>query len=253
MAFFHSRLLLAAAIYASAAFAPAHAGLLDKAKGMLDSLQKPSEGSTTSTSPMGLSTTDIIAGLKDALRVGTDKVIAQVGKTDGYLADPAIHIPLPENLQPVQKALDKIGFGSLTADVETRINRAAEEAAPEAKEVFFQSISEMSLDDAKKILDGSDTAATDYFRQHMTAPLTERFTPIVNASLAEVGAVKAYDQMMGKYASLPFMPDVKSDLTTHAVSKALDGLFHYIATEEAAIRANPAARTTDILKKVFGS
>lgn len=250
---FYHRVLLVAVFCASAAsFTPAQAGFLDKAKGMLDTLQSP-EGSTSTTSPMGLSTTDIIAGLKEALRVGTDKVISQVGKPDGYLADSAIHIPLPKNLQPVQNALDKIGFGSLTADVETRINRAAEEAAPEAKAVFVQSISEMTLDDAKKILDGSNTAATDYFRQHMTAPLTEKFTPIVNASLAEVGAVKAYDQMMGKYATLPFMPDVKSELTAHTVTKALDGLFHYIATEEAAIRETPAARTTDILKKVFGS
>ena len=232
-------------------FSPAHAGLFDKAKGVLDTLQN--KNITNSGSASSLGTDEIIAGLKEALRVGSDKVINQVGQTDGYLADQAIHIPLPDNLATVDKALKQVGLGSLTADLETRINRAAEKAAPEAKEIFWNAISEMSLEDAKKILDGSDTAATDYFRQHMSAPLTTRFKPIVDSSLAEVGAVQAYDQMMGQYKSLPFVPDVKGDLTNHAVAKALDGLFHYLATEEAAIRANPAARTTDILKKVFSN
>ncbi|NQV98653.1 MAG: DUF4197 domain-containing protein [Rhodospirillales bacterium] len=240
-------LICAASVLAS----PGHAGLLDTAKGALNSLKSGNVNPTQTTGV--LSSADIINGLKEALRLGSEKVISQVGQPDGYLTDKAIHIPLPENLTTVHKALDKFGFGSLTADLETRINRAAEKAAPAAKDVFWTSISEMTVDDAKRILDGSKTAATDYFRQHMSAPLTERFTPIIDASLAEVGAVKAYDQVMGQYKTLPFVPDVKSDLTRHAVARALDGLFHYLAIEEAAIRENPAARTTAILKKVFAN
>jgi hypothetical protein len=229
----------------------ANAALFDKAKGVLDTLQNKNIRPTQPAS--GLSSDEIIRGLKEALRLGSEKIIAQVGKADGYLNDSTIHIPLPENLNTVHKTLDKIGLGSLTADLETRINRAAEKAAPEAKQVFWQAISDMSVEDAKQILEGSNTAATDYFRQRMSTPLSQRFTPIIDASLAEVGAVKAYDQVMGQYKSMPFVPDVKADLTSHAVNKALDGLFHYLAIEEAAIRANPAARTTDILKKVFAN
>lgn len=231
----------------------AHAGLFDKAKGVLDNLQNQTQGTSPAALAGALSSDEIVAGLKEALRVGTEKVVGQLGQKDGYLTDQAIHIPLPASLASVHSTLEKVGFGSLTADLETRLNRAAEKAAPQAKEVFMNSISEMSLDDAKKILDGSDTAATDYFRTRMSGPLTQRFTPIVDASLSEVGAVQAYDQVISQYKTLPFLPDVKADLTAHAVSKALDGLFHYIASEEAAIRANPAARTTDILKKVFAN
>lgn len=231
----------------------ARASLFDKAKGVLDSLQNTTQGSSPAALGAALSSDDIVAGLKEALRVGTEKVVGQLGQKDGYLTDQAIRIPLPDSLTGVHKTLEKVGFGSLTADLETRLNRAAEKAAPEAKEVFWNSISEMTLDDAKKILDGGDTAATDYFRTRMSGPLTRRFTPIVDASLSEVGAVEAYDQMISQYKSLPFLPDVKADLTAHAVTKALDGLFYYIASEEAAIRADPAARTTDILKKVFAN
>jgi hypothetical protein len=226
----------------------------DLAKGALKEATKQVTGDSNSSSAvMGLSTEDISAGLKEALRVGSEKVVEQVGRSDGYLGDPAIHIPLPDTLRTVHETLDKFGFGSLTQNVETRINRAAEKAAPEAKEVFWQSIQAMRLDDAKKILDGPKDAATQYFQRNMSAPLTERFTPIVESSLAEVGAIQAFDQMISQYKSVPFVPDVKTDLTAYAVTKALDGLFHYMAAEEAAIRANPAARTTDILKKVFAS
>ena len=137
----------------------------------------------------------------------------------------------------------------MTANLETQIKRAAEKAASEAKESFLKSISEMTLEDAKRIFEGSNTAATDYFKTHMSGALTERFTPIVESSLAEVGAVQAYGKMMGQYKTLPFVQDVKADLTTHAVAKVQEGLFHYIATEEVSIRSNPAAQTTDILKK----
>jgi len=244
-------LVIAATAIASPVYAQSWS---DLTKGVVKEVTKQVTGEGGSSSGMmGLSTEDITAGLKEALRVGSEKVVSQVGQADGYLGDPAIHIPLPDTLNTVHQTLNKFGFGALTQDVETRINRAAEAAAPEAKEVFWTAIQSMTLDDAKKILDGPKDAATQYFQRTMSAPLTERFTPIVESSLSQVGAIQAFDAMISQYKTVPFVPDVKTDLTAYSVSKALEGLFHYMAAEEAAIRTNPAARTTDLLKKVFAS
>jgi len=138
-------------------------------------------------------------------------------------------------------------------DLELRMNRAAEAAAPQAKELFLQAISEMTLQDAQGILRGSDDAATRYFQGKMTRPLTDRFTPVVNQELADAGAVQAYDRMMGDYRELPFAPSVEANLTPYVVERALDGMFLLLAREEAAIRQDPAARTTELLQTVFGS
>ena len=191
-------------------------------------------------------------GLKEALRIGTQRVVGQVGVTDGYNADPLIHIPLPRDLRKVHNTLDKIGLAGLTADLELKLNRAAERAAPEARDVFWNAIAAMTLDDVRGIWRGPDDAATQYFRNKMTLPLTDRFTPIVLDAMGEVGAIRSYDRMMSKYGSIPFVPDVKANLTTYVLEKALDGLFFYLAREETAIRDNPAKRTTEILKRVFG-
>ena len=192
-------------------------------------------------------------GLKEALKVGTGRVVGQVGATDGYNADPAIHIPLPKNLNKVHEVLSRIGASRMTADLELKLNRAAERAAPEAKAVFWQAITEMTLQDVRKIWKGPDDAATQYFRGSMTVPLTDRFTPIVLDAMSEVGAIRSYDRMMAKYMSVPFVPDVKGDLTRYTVGKGLGGLFHYVGKEEAAIRRDPAKRTTQLLKRVFGA
>ena len=192
-------------------------------------------------------------GLKEALRIGTQRVVGQVGAVDGYNADPLIHIPLPEDLRKVHNVLDKIGLASMTADLELKLNRSAERAAPEAKEVFWNAITEMSLDDVRGIWQGPDDAATQYFRGKMTLPLTDRFTPIVLDTMGEVGAIRSYDRMMSKYESIPFVPDVKADLTRYTVKKGLSGLFTYVAREEAAIRKDPAKRTTELLHRVFGA
>jgi hypothetical protein len=196
---------------------------------------------------------EIGAGLKEALKVGTERVVRQVGALDGYYADPAIHIPLPGELDKVHDVLTSIGLNRLTADLELKLNRAAERAAPEAKAVFWRAITEMTLHDVRAIWQGPDDAATRYFRAKMTGPLTERFTPIVLDSMNEVGAIRAYDRMMAKYRAVPFVPDVKADLTRYTVGKSLDGLFHYVGKEEAAIRHDPAKRTTQLLQRVFGS
>lgn len=221
---------------------------LDKGKKMLDDLNKDEEGSATSAA---LSVGDISAGLKDALKVGTENVVAQLGKPGGFNADSAIHIPLPEQLANVKGLLDKAGMGGSLDDLELQLNRAAEAATPKAKQLFWEAINEMNIDDAKQIYNGPENAATEYFKSKMSGPLQEEMRPVVSASLSEVGAVNTFDNIMSNYKSIPFAPDIKADLTDHAVEKGMDGIFYYLAKEEAAIRANPAARTTDLLQKVF--
>jgi hypothetical protein len=200
-----------------------------------------------------LSNQEIGDGLSEALRVGTERVVGQLSATDGYNLDPNIHIPLPGALKNVQKVLQSIGMSGLADDLELRLNRAAEAAAPEAKELFFQAISEMSFEDVQQIYNGPDDAATRYFQEKMTPELSERMQPVVESSLADVGAIQSYDDMMKQYKSVPFVPDARADLTSYVVGEAMDGMFHYVAIEEAAIRNDPAARTTELLQKVFGA
>jgi hypothetical protein len=201
----------------------------------------------------GLTDSEIAAGLREALRVGSKRVVRQVGRLDGFNADPDIHIPLPGVLKDVQETLRPLGLAGMADDLELKLNRGAEAAAPEAKALFFDAISEMTLDDVREIYDGPDDAATQYFKGKMNKPLAKRMRPIVSDSLSEVGAVRTYDDMMANYKAVPFVPDVKSDLTGYVVRKGLDGIFYYVAKEEAAIRNDPAARTTELLKKVFGA
>lgn len=235
----------------------APAGAIDLLKSVEEAVQEFG-GSTGGLGGLGgsggaLSDQEITDGLVEALRVGTERVVEQVGATDGYNLDPDIHIPLPGGLDDVQKVLKKLGLSELTGDLELRLNRAAEAAAPEAREVFWQAIGEMTIDDVREIYGGPDDAATRYFQRKMTPALSERMAPLVENSLADVGALRSYDAMMKQYESVPFVPDAKADLTGYVVEQAMDGLFFYVAKEEAAIRNNPAARTTELLQKVFGS
>ncbi|MFA5591796.1 MAG: DUF4197 domain-containing protein [Micavibrio sp.] len=210
-------------------------------------------------SPLGqagvssLSDSQIVAGLKEALTVGTGAVVAQLGQSGGFNLDPQIRIPLPENLARVDTALKTVGMGSLTEELQHRMNMAAEMATPRAKELFISAVSQMTFDDASAILSGQQDAATQYLRKTMGAELVNDMKPIINNTLAQAGAVQTYEQVMGQYAKLPFMPDVKANLTDYAANKAMDGIFHYVAQEEAAIRQNPAKRTTELLQKVFGA
>ena len=185
--------------------------------------------------------------------MGSETVVAQLGKTDGFNADPSIHIPLPENLETVKKALDKVGLSEMLDDLELKLNRAAEAATPKAKELFGNAIAEMSIDDVQTIYKGPEDAATQYFRSKMTPDLTREMAPVVEESLSQVGAVKAYDEVMGQYKSIPFMPDVKEDLNGYVVEKGMDGIFYYLAREEAAIRSDPLKQSTALLKRLFGS
>nr|VFJ75047.1 MAG: Protein of unknown function (DUF4197) [Candidatus Kentron sp. FM]VFJ75489.1 MAG: Protein of unknown function (DUF4197) [Candidatus Kentron sp. FM]VFK21895.1 MAG: Protein of unknown function (DUF4197) [Candidatus Kentron sp. FM] len=231
--------------------ASAQGSWLDRGTALLEDLGGTRE--TPGLSTGGLSIEELGAGLREALRVGTERVVAQLGKADGYNADPAIHIPLPGQLDTVKTALGGIGMGGLLDDLELKLNRAAETAAPKAKEHLWSAIGQMSFEDAKAIYSGPEDAATRYFQEKMTAPLTEDIRPVVEGALSEAGAVQAYDTLMAQYASVPFAPDVKANLTDYAIEKGLDGLFHYIALEEAAIRQDPARRTTELLERVFGT
>jgi len=234
-------------ITTSLIFCAAEAGnnWLDKGKDLL----KTYGGSSGQSS---LTVDEIGAGLKDALRVGSETVVAQLSRVDGFNTDSAVHIPLPKQLDTVKSVLDKVGMSGLLKDLELKLNRAAEVATPKAKKLFSQAITEMSFEDVKKIYEGPEDAATQYFRSKMSPPLAKEMEPVVNNSLSEVGAVQAYDNVMKEYRSVPFVPDVKADLTNHVVEKGMDGIFYYMAKEEAAIRTNPAKRTTDLLKRVFG-
>ena len=246
--FLGASVLLSATVMASTA--KAQTDIFGTAKGLLKSLGGSDQAGSGGT---GLDNETIFAGLKEALSVGTRKIVSQLSTTNSYFGDSAVHIPLPESLQTAQKLLDTAGFGSLADDLELRMNRAAEAAAPEAGEIFSDAISSMSLEDVKSIYQGPDDSATRWFQQRTSDTLTARFTPVVQDAMAEVGVVKSYDAFIGQYAKIPFVPDAKAQLTTHVVGKALEGLFHYLALEEKAIRNNPAARSTELLKKVFGS
>jgi hypothetical protein len=235
---------LVAVIVLATGTAGAQSDIVGKARGLLGTLGG-SQGGTPQTA-------DIAAGLKEALHVGVERVVAKVGAVDGFNGDPAIHIPLPAQLQTVQGWLRKAGMAGMADDLESRMNRAAEMAAVEAKPLLWEAIREMSLDDAQRIFNGPKDAATQYFRGKMTPALSGRMKPLVDDAMAQAGAAKAYDSMMGRYSAIPLVPDVKADLSGHVVDKGLDGIFHYVAKEEAAIRDNPAARTTDLLRQVFG-
>ncbi len=200
-----------------------------------------------------LSNSEITAGLKDALRVGSERVVKQLAKRNGFNADPKIHIPLPGNLKRVDDMLNSMGMGYLMDDLELKLNRAAEAATPKAKKLFGHAIRQMTIEDVQGIYKGPNDAATQYFKGEMSEPLAKEMRPIIEKTLAQVGAINAYDKVMGQYQALPFVPDVKGDLISHVVDSGLTGIFHYMAVEEAEIRKNPAKRTTQILKKVFGS
>ena len=222
----------------------------DLKAGLLDELKKSFGGDDKE---QALSTDEIGGGLKEALRVGTETVVGNLGKTDGFNLDKLIHIPLPGKLDKVRSVLGKVGMDSMLVDLELRLNRAAEIAVPKARSLFVQAISDMTLEDVMAIYKGPDDSATQYFKSKMAVPLALEMKPVVDESLADVGAIKAYDDVMKRYNSVPFAPKVEADLSDHVVQKGMDGIFFYLAKEEAAIRQNPAKRTTDLLKRVFGN
>lgn len=206
-----------------------------------------------SDSKSNLSNTDIVDGLKEALEVGTKNTVELTGKSGGYFDNALIKILLPKQFDTVEQGLRLIGQGDKVDELVLGMNRAAEKAAPAAKDIFWGAIKSMSFDDARKILSGGDTAATDYFREKTSATLTAAFRPVVADSMKDVGVVQQYKKLEGAYQQVPFASSLGSfDLESYVVSKALDGLFLVLAQQEKDIRTNPAAQVTSLLKKVFG-
>jgi hypothetical protein len=199
-----------------------------------------------------LSDSKLTSGLKEALRVGTDKSVKLTGRTDGYFGNQAIKILMPKNLRPLESGLRAMGYGPKVDDFVLSMNRAAEAAAPAAKKIFVDAILAMSFDDARKIYSGSDTAATDYFKSKTTEQLTAAFRPAVEKTMGQNRVAQQYNALVGQYKSIPFAKSLDLDINTYVVSKALDGLFYTLGQQEKDIRKNPAARTTSLLREVFG-
>lgn len=196
--------------------------------------------------------TTVASGLKEALTVGTGNAVTSVSKVDGYYSNKMIKILMPEKIQTVANALGKVGYQKQVDDFVLSMNRAAEKAAPKAKEIFIDAIKQMSFEDTKKILNGGNTAATDYFKSKTSKKIFDAFKPIVSSTMNEVGVTKSYNEMMGKYtSSIPFAKKESFDLDTYVTNKASDGLFYMVGQEEKKIRTDPSARVTDLLKKVF--
>lgn len=212
------------------------------------------------------------AGLKEALNVGIENAVKLVGVEDGYFKNDAIKILLPEELKKADKYLQDVGGGAVSEALVEKMNRAAEKAAPEALDIFVSSVKEMKIDDAMKIFSGEKNAATAYLEEHASEPLRKSFYPIVKNTMEEVGALKSYNEYIGKLKSgkigqvgsllkstglaesgpLKEITDIELDINQYVTEKAIGGLFKMLAEEEVKIRENPEARVTDLLEDVFG-
>jgi hypothetical protein len=224
------------------------------AQSQVDQIWKKAEATANSANlgNRGLSNDKITAGLKEALTVSTGKAVASTGKPDGFLKNEAIKILLPDKLRTVGKGMRLMGMGSQMDELEVGMNRAAEQAAPEAKQIFIHALTKMSFEDARKILSGNDTAATEYFKKQSSDELTTAFTPIVHKSMENVGVIQQYNQVMQSSAAAPLLGGQNFNLDKYVVGKSLDGLFYMLGEEEKKIRKDPAAQTTSLLKEVFG-
>jgi hypothetical protein len=216
-------------------------------KGLFDKVNK----AVSPASGANLSNDDIISGLKDALRVGTDSSSKKLSKLNGFFGDAAIKILMPEEAKKVEKTLRNFGMGSMVDKAVLSMNRAAEDAASGIGNIFWDAIKSMSIKDGLQILRGGDFAATDYLKSVTTKELTEKFRPVIEASLVKVDATKYWKDVFTNYNRFSGT-QVNTDLTAYVTERALSGLFYNIGLEEQKIRKDPAAQVTDILKKVFG-
>ncbi len=207
---------------------------------------------TTQAARMGLDDSTIVSGLKEALSTGTKNAVALLSKPNGYFANNAIKILLPDKIQKVAELLGKMGYQKQVDEFISSMNHAAEKAAPKAASYFGEAIKGMSIEDSRKILSGGNTAATDYFKSKTLTQLYDEFKPSVSESMNQVGVTQTYNAMMDKVPAVPFAKPEPVDLNHYVTTKALDGLFHMVGQEEQKIRTNPVAQTTDLLKKVFG-
>ena len=205
----------------------------------------------SATGTNGLSNDDIVMGLKEALRVGTDTATKKVSLLNGFLGDAAIKILMPPEAQKVEKTLRDVGFGSLVDKSIVSMNRAAEDASKYVGNIFWNSIKQMTISDAIGILRGGDFAATDYLKRTTTTELTTAFRPVIERSLKNVNATKYWSDVFSVYNRFSNTP-VNTDLAGYVTERALAGLFYHVGLQEQQIRRDPIARVTDILKKVFG-
>ena len=211
-----------------------------------DTLKLPAGG--------GITDAEAAQGIREALNQGVDKGISFLNRTDGFFGNEAYKLFLPPDAKKIENALRTIGMGSMVDKAILQINRGAEDAVGYAKPIFVDAIKEMTISDAINIVRGQSDAATNYFRQKTTEKLIVAFTPAIKNSLDKVSATKYYADVVNSYNSLPTtFNKINPDLPSYVVGKAVDALFDRIAKEEANIRQNPVARTTEILKKVFGS
>jgi hypothetical protein len=200
----------------------------------------------------GLNDAKIGSGLQEALKVGTENAVLQTGSMDGFLKNQAIKILMPKSVQSIEQPLRLVGYGPQIDEFVVSMNRAAEKAVPFAKEIFWDAIGRISFDDATKILNGNDTAATDYFKGQTSKKLHSAFRPTVETVMADVGVTRQYNDLIGRYKSVPFAQGLSFDIHQYVTEKTTDGLFFVVGQEEKKIRTNPAARVTDLLKDVFG-
>lgn len=201
----------------------------------------------------GITNTEAVTGLKQALTEGSAVAVSKLGVTDGFLANPKVKIPLPPALQRIESMLRFAGMKQQADDLVVAMNRAAEAAVPEAKALLIGAVQKMSVQDAKGILTGGDTAATDYFKRTTHTELTKRFLPVVKKATDRVGLAQQYNGLAGQAAQFGLMKDQDSTVEGYVTTKALDGLYLMIAEQEKAFRQNPMAATSDIVKRVFGA
>ncbi|MFN6090194.1 MAG: DUF4197 domain-containing protein [Cyclobacteriaceae bacterium] len=219
--------------------------------GQLDKFIKDAKKVVETTKP--LTKDEVANGLKEALVNGITKGTDLTSKMDGYFKNPEIKIPFPQDVKKVEDKLRQLGMGSEVDRFVLTLNRGAEEAAKEAKPIFISAIKQMSIDDAFAVLKGQPDAATQFLKRTTSAQLKEKFKPVVQANLDKVNATKYYGDLISNYNRIPFISKVNPNLNDYATDMAIQGLFTMIAKEEKSIRQDPAARTTDLLKKVFGS
>jgi hypothetical protein len=193
----------------------------------------------------------VAAGLREALEQGSQRAVQTLGRENGFWSHPQLRIPMPEKLQKADKALRRLGQDKLADEFLQSLNRAAEQATPAARDIFVGAIRRMSIRDALDILKGQPDAATLYFRRHTQTPLADAFRPVVARSTAAVGVTARYKKFIKRAEPLGIVDTRDLDLDDYVTRKAMDALFHLVADEERRIRADPLARTTELLKKVF--
>ena len=244
----YTRVVVGALLFSTLFFSShSQAGFQDWLKGLVGE-----EGASTATAAASaLSQTEVADGLREALGQGVTRAVQTLGREDGFLANANVRIPIPEHLTMVEQGLRTVGQDAIADQFVSSLNKAAERAVPEAAQVFAGAISNMTIDDAKAVLNGGDTAATDFLRRTSGAELKQRFLPVVEGAVREVGVTRVYEDLIDKAG--PAAAFIKQDmrLGNYVTEGALDGLFYMIGQEEQKIRADPVARSTDLLKKVF--